>query len=205
MSDPIPNMSAPGYVYFLFNLSMPGLLKIGYTHSEIHERIAELGTTGVPEPFHTGAIFYVCNPEECERKLHDLFEDCRKQKNREFFQIALDEAIKRAWPVVEAFLSGTTQSGDLRTKAIGLSFEESEVLVHLVHDDRNAPMESSEIARLHAINLQKVLLACGNLLHLGLIEEHRSGYGSSSYRLTHRGRKYCFEHDLVMQELLNEA
>ncbi len=36
--------------------------------------------------------------------------------------------MKRAWPVMEFFLAGIAQSGDFRIKAIGLSFEETEVL-----------------------------------------------------------------------------
>lgn len=41
----------PDIVYILQNDSMPGLVKIGRTSSNLEDRIRQLDTTGVPLPF----------------------------------------------------------------------------------------------------------------------------------------------------------
>jgi hypothetical protein len=79
-------------VYIITNESMPGLIKIGRTNSDLAERIRALYQTGVPLPFE---LYYACevnDSQNVERKLHDAFDDHRLSKNREFFRIAPERA-----------------------------------------------------------------------------------------------------------------
>ncbi len=82
----------PDIVYILVNESMPGLIKIGRTNSDLAERIRALYQTGVPLPFE---LYYACevnNSQNVERKLQEAFDDHRLSKNREFFRIAPERA-----------------------------------------------------------------------------------------------------------------
>lgn len=78
------------YVYVLTNPSIPGLVKIGMTTKSVKERIKELSSTGVPEPFQ---LYYACelggglDPVEVERDMHELFAPYRHNKRREFFGV----------------------------------------------------------------------------------------------------------------------
>lgn len=82
-------------VYVLTNEAMPGLIKIGYTNTDLAPRIKQLYTTGVPLPFE---LYYACEVKDAafaETRLHDAFGDHRVSKNREFFRIA-PERVKAA-------------------------------------------------------------------------------------------------------------
>jgi hypothetical protein len=82
-----------GIVYVLTNPAMPGLVKIGETANEIHNRLNELNTTGVPFPFDCP---YACEVEDrklVETSLHRAFFPYRVNPRREFFEIAPEQAI----------------------------------------------------------------------------------------------------------------
>jgi len=83
-----------GYVYVLSNPTMPGLLKIGYTDREVDERVDELNSTGVPVPFDVEAIFGSPNAYKDEQAIHSILAQHRVAGNREFFSIAVKEAVK---------------------------------------------------------------------------------------------------------------
>lgn len=98
------------YVYVLTNPSMPGLVKIGMTTKSVKERIKELSSTGVPEPFQ---LYYACelgddlDPVGVERDMHELFAPYRHNQRREFFavdpkrvKLALKYAQKPKAPIV---------------------------------------------------------------------------------------------------------
>lgn len=79
-------------VYVLINETMPGLIKIGITNSDLAGRIRGLYSTGVPLPFE---LFYACEVESAafvEKQLHDAFDDHRVSKSREFFRLAPERA-----------------------------------------------------------------------------------------------------------------
>ena len=85
-----------GYVYILENDSMPGLIKIGKTARNTHERAKELSNaTGVPTPFKV--VFELCSDkyEMLERKVHSKLAQYRVGPNREFFKCPIGIAIKR--------------------------------------------------------------------------------------------------------------
>ncbi len=82
------------YVYVLSNASMPGLLKIGRTSRSPIDRAKELGTTGVPTPFHLEYFLAVENSVDAEAIIHRALEKkgVRPSKSREFFQLSISEA-----------------------------------------------------------------------------------------------------------------
>lgn len=72
-------------VYILTNESMPGYIKIGFTHGTVEERLKQLDRTSTPLPFEK---YYAAEVENCEKEekwLHDIFADRRVRENREFF------------------------------------------------------------------------------------------------------------------------
>jgi T5orf172 domain len=82
-----------GYIYILSNPSMPSLLKIGWTLRNAKERAVELSrATGIPGQFRVEYEIYVGNPDKIEKIIHSKLDHRRWNKNREFFQISLDEA-----------------------------------------------------------------------------------------------------------------
>lgn len=83
-----------GYVYVLSNPAMPNLLKIGYTDREVDERVDELNSTGVPVSFEVEAIFGSPNAYKDEQAIHSMLAQHRLANNREFFSIAVKEAVQ---------------------------------------------------------------------------------------------------------------
>ena len=75
-------------VYILTNPAMPGMIKIGKTTQvDMHSRMAQLYTTGVPVPFD---CVYACEVEDytkVEQALHTAFGDRRVNPRREFFEV----------------------------------------------------------------------------------------------------------------------
>lgn len=94
-----------GYVYIVSN---PALkedygVKIGKT-KDIHQRIKDLQTSGVPEHYEIEAVFACESAEKSakvERALHKVFRDNRVSKDREFFRLD-DEAIEAARTMLSA-------------------------------------------------------------------------------------------------------
>ena len=74
-------------IYILTNESMPGYIKIGFTHGKVEDRLKQLDRTGTPLPFER---YYSAEVEDCEREekwLHSIFADRRVRDNREFFKM----------------------------------------------------------------------------------------------------------------------
>ena len=80
---------------------MPGLLKVGFTERSVEERAKELNSsTGVPAAFRIEAYFAAEDPALEESKVHKALENCRKP-GKEFFVIAVSEAIERIGAVIQ--------------------------------------------------------------------------------------------------------
>ncbi len=89
-----------GFVYFVTNPAMPGIVKIGMTLKHPLERMAELSTsTSCPQPFSMLAFFDTPAPAEVERAIHHSLAWCRINGRREFFRAPLQhlEAQMRRW------------------------------------------------------------------------------------------------------------
>lgn len=85
---------AKGFVYILRNGAMPGLLKIGFSVKVPTERVNELFTTGVPEPFKLAYYCLVENADKLEPAIHRNLSAYRHREDREFFRIELEAAVQ---------------------------------------------------------------------------------------------------------------
>ena len=85
---------AKGFVYVAQNSSILGLLKIGRTEKVPTVRLAELFTTGVPEPFDVAYYALVQDSKKAEKQVHELLDRYRHKENREFFAISVGAAIR---------------------------------------------------------------------------------------------------------------
>ena len=81
------------WVYVLSNPSQPGILKIGYTSNTPEERARQLSNaTGVALPYVVEYAYSCWNGLELEKDIHERLNEYRLTKQREFFQIDLEEA-----------------------------------------------------------------------------------------------------------------
>lgn len=77
-----------GFVYILWNESMPGLYKIGRTSRSPSARAEELSAaSGVPTPFSVAFYAESNDHEQLEIDIHSHFAACRVNDGREFFAI----------------------------------------------------------------------------------------------------------------------
>lgn len=80
---------AYGFIYFLKNDSMPGLIKIGMTTKHPRERMHELSrATACPEPFEMLAFFDVTDARYAEQQIHRELDGYRFNHSREFFNLS---------------------------------------------------------------------------------------------------------------------
>src|SRR5438552_7851226 len=93
-----------GFVYIMINPSFIKKVKIGITTRTSEERAKELSSTGVPDDFVVVYDELVNNCEEVEKQLHDKFDAFRTNKNREFFNIPVKEAIKELQKIKNSYL-----------------------------------------------------------------------------------------------------
>jgi len=104
---PIPS-SGEGkeIIYVMSNVSIPGLLKIGYTGKLAEERRKELSkATGVPTPFKLEYTFKLHGSgNELEREIHRYLEHKRNSSRREFFDVTLNEAINAIKKIGEKYI-----------------------------------------------------------------------------------------------------
>lgn len=85
-----------GFVYLVYNESMPDLYKIGYTTKSPLQRCHELSDkTSVPTKFKIYCYGELNNPHELEKELHNAGERFRVNHAREFFKMP-DENLLRA-------------------------------------------------------------------------------------------------------------
>jgi hypothetical protein len=83
------------HVYILESISMPDMVKIGYTKNNPEDRASQLSkSTGVPTPFNVVYSYSCFNGERIEKAVHKYFRKQRVNNQREFFYITADEAIK---------------------------------------------------------------------------------------------------------------
>jgi hypothetical protein len=96
-------MSKRQYLYICSNPSMPGLLKIGKTTRDPHERSQALYSTGVPTPFFVEYSWEVTDCSACERLAHQALDSYRVTKKREFFRIPLKTAHRKILTIIGAY------------------------------------------------------------------------------------------------------
>lgn len=85
-----------GNVYIASNISFPHLLKIGCTSKDVHRRIYELSScTSIPTEFKLEFDCHCLNYIHAEKIVHQFLEKFRFKKNKEFFEITIEEAIQK--------------------------------------------------------------------------------------------------------------
>ncbi len=88
-------LGAPGTVYVMSNVSMPGILKIGATTDTAVNRAKQLtASTSSPTPF---VVLYhrpVPDVNAAEAAMHRAFAGQRVNEGREFFAVSLYEAAR---------------------------------------------------------------------------------------------------------------
>src|ERR1700731_1343772 len=125
-------MGEIGYIYILFNPSIPGLVKIGKTERDPRERARELSqATGVATPFEVAYTAAFADCDVAERSMHAVLEHngFRLAGNREFFEVPLPRAIdflldaKRRFGSPET-ISQTREISD--SKSSNVNFDDSD-------------------------------------------------------------------------------
>lgn len=82
-------------VYILESESMPEMIKIGYTKGDPIDRANKLSkSTAVPTPFNVVYSYNCFNGERIEKAVHKHFRKDRVNKQREFFFVSVEDAIK---------------------------------------------------------------------------------------------------------------
>ena len=93
------------WVYVLSNPAQPGILKIGYTSNTPEERARQLSNaTGVALPYEVEFAYSCWNGLELEKDIHERLNEYRLTKQREFFQIDLEEAKEIISEVGESYI-----------------------------------------------------------------------------------------------------
>ena len=121
----------PGFIYFLTNPSMPGLLKIGCSYAP-YERCRQLSSgTCLPTPFEVEFVQFLLDMQRIEQTLHRMLDHTRVNNNREFFRIAPGRAI-------ETFSDWAAPLGLIPIE--GVDYEVLDGTIHTLHD-RATPVE----------------------------------------------------------------
>lgn len=83
-----------GYVYVLVNPAIPGLVKIGMTTGDPAKRAQKLSSTGIPGKWIVYKAVYVPHCAAVERAVHQDLAAHRHSRDREFFKITANDALK---------------------------------------------------------------------------------------------------------------
>ena len=93
------------WVYVLSNPAQPGILKIGYTSNTPEERARQLSNaTGVALPYVVEYAYSCWNGLELEKDIHERLNEYRLTKQREFFQMDLEEAKEIIGEIGESYI-----------------------------------------------------------------------------------------------------
>lgn len=91
----IAGSSMSGFVYVLFNESMPGILKIGQTSKNPFERMRQLSSaTCCPRPFEMMAYIECEDYQRVEILVHSELASARINPSREFFKAKRMDALE---------------------------------------------------------------------------------------------------------------
>ncbi len=203
-----------GYIYFLINQSMPGLVKVGYTTRTLEKRLEELDTTGIPTPFQIGAAFAVFDPEKCESSIHEKLKENRLKNDREFFKIELPQAIELAYPIIKKHIvrsDGPIALPYLKDSSMAIELDANDITIlkDLFYDySRNRNyltrhfLELGGLEDYHLLELEYKML---RLAEKGLIVQLQSKHSTeSSWKMTSFGIKFMFENGHVDKDILED-
>jgi len=116
-------MAQQGTIYILFNPAMKGLLKVGKTTRLSEQRANELSkATGVPSEFHVVYEEEFNDVGKAEQLIHSRLDQYRYNRNREFFQLPLKQAIRVVMAVKELETASFENLSNEPVKYNGQSF-----------------------------------------------------------------------------------
>lgn len=199
-----------GYIYFLINKSMPGLVKIGHTTQDIEARIRQLNSTGVPSPFLLAACVSVANPMQVEAKLHTLLTVHRYAENREFFEGSVAELLRQSMPLLleatdtYAFL----QHGHKLQHSHELEPLTIELLLCLSGEQR--AYGYNEHTLVGWFKEEPPLKIEARLAHLkelrfAVEKRPRDDWQGAVWKITSEGKKFLFDYGHITDEKLHHA
>jgi len=80
--------AVPGEVYFAVSKLLPDLKKVGGTSKTGPERVRQLSTAGVPEPYTCYRSIAVDDWRLVEKSIHEYFKEARVYPGKEFFLLS---------------------------------------------------------------------------------------------------------------------
>lgn len=187
-----------GYIYFLTNPSMPGLIKIGYSEQSVESRINQLSTTGVPTKFRLMAQFLVVDCIETESVIHKSLERKRINAQREFFACDLKEALDKSLPVILSNISSVNEFDSEPVVENVLNISKFQILLLLILlNERLIGYEISQIKRngledFHEIVIERELETLRQLNFLAL-RKNRDRWMEDNWQITSQGVKVLFD------------
>jgi hypothetical protein len=188
------------YVYILSNPAFPGLIKVGWTSDTPENRIRQLHTTGVPSSFVLEAAFLVHQAEEIEREVHQKLAGRRHAQNREFFDVALREALDCLTGVVLSRAPDKSEEGVASTPtAHGLTPGELSLLRLLVSAGIGFGMTEYQLKECTSFNELDIQIHLSGLAAKKLVSMKPQTANSYSlvWRCTPKGTKHLSDHCLV--------
>lgn len=118
-------MTIRGWVYIIENISMPDILKIGYSTKDPMLRAKELAGTSTPHPFRVVFDVLVENPRLVEQSAHSAL--ASKREGKEWFRCSHEEAIAVIRSCSETVLLERNNSSEIKSYTIEkISGEESQ-------------------------------------------------------------------------------
>lgn len=196
-----------GYIYFLTNKSMPGLVKIGHTTQDVESRVRQLNSTGVPSPFLLAACVWVGDSAQVEATLHALLADHRHSANREFFEGSVAELLGQAMPVLVGAMgmAGLSTQDPRPKRAHDLESLTIELLSCLAGEERMfGYTERRLIDWFRGEPALKIEAHLAHLKELRLVSEKRSRneWEGATWKITSEGKKFLFDHGHVTHDML---
>ena len=95
--------AVPGEVYFAVSRLLPDLKKLGGTSKTGPERVRQLATAGVPEPYECYRSIPVDDWLLVEKSMHEFFKEARVYPGKEFFLLS-DEDVDKICDQIEGKL-----------------------------------------------------------------------------------------------------
>lgn len=132
---------------------IPNIFKVGFTTRTLNERIRELSSTGLPEPFKLEIYFLLDLPEEGEKVLHKALNKYKYKK--EFFRIPLKDIVRIS---KETFYASNLLIHKIDGPACNLYFTDDEKNKILEHNHK-IKTEEEERSRKEAAKKIKIIKA----------------------------------------------
>jgi len=197
-----------GIIYFLTNITIPGMVKIGFTEGQLQDRLAQLNSTGVPSPFDVSACFLVKNPTKTEKQIHSILDNYRNNQNREFFELSPQKALSESISIILSDLCGN--NGSLNSdvnKTLpnhGQEIETISLLKGLTGCYKHRGYDAGELRGIIDESEIEVENRLVNLKEIGLVDEKKSRkeWQPNVWKITSKGVKFLFDYNLVEEDML---